>query len=61
MSPNVTCSISLESYRSSLQPQKVSKNQKSTAFTAACPKPVNSTCGIHRLLEVKIINLGYSN
>jgi hypothetical protein len=53
MSPNVTCSVSLESYHQYLQPQKVSKIQKFSAFIAACPKSLNSIYGTHRPLGVK--------
>jgi hypothetical protein len=42
----------LESYHLYLQPQKVSKNPKKFAFTAACPKSLNSIYGTLRPLRV---------
>jgi hypothetical protein len=53
MNPNMTCSVSLESYHPYLQPQKVLKNPIFFAFTAACPKPLNSIYGTHMPLGVK--------
>jgi hypothetical protein len=46
-------SVSLESYHSYLQPQKVLKIQKFIAFTAVCPKSLNSIYGTHSPLGVK--------
>jgi hypothetical protein len=54
MSPNVICSVSLESYHPHLQPQKVSKNPKKLAFTTPCPKSLNSIYGTHRSLRVNL-------
>jgi hypothetical protein len=53
MSPNVMCSVALESYHPYLQPQKVSKIQKFVAFRATYPKSLNSIYGTHRPLGVK--------
>jgi hypothetical protein len=52
MSPNVMCSISLESYHPYLQSQKVSKYPKLITFTVACPKSLNSIYGTHMPLGV---------
>jgi hypothetical protein len=38
MSPNIMCSISLESYHPYLQPQKVSKNPKIYCIYKSLPK-----------------------
>jgi hypothetical protein len=53
MSPNVMCSISLESYHSYLHPQKVSKNPKFIACIVAYPKPLIFVYGTHMPLGVK--------
>jgi hypothetical protein len=53
MNPIVMCSVSLESYHPYLQPQKVFKNPKFIAFTATCPKSLNSIYGTHKPLGVK--------
>jgi hypothetical protein len=45
MSPDVMCSVSLESYHPYLQPQKVSKIKIKIAFTSACPKSLYSIYG----------------
>jgi hypothetical protein len=57
MSPNVMCSISLESYHPYLQPPKIPKIQKFIAFTTACPKSLNSIYGIHRPLGVNQLKI----
>jgi hypothetical protein len=54
MSPNVTCSISLESYHPYLQPQKLSKNPKIYCIHSSLPKDAKSHFGSLGPLGVNI-------
>jgi hypothetical protein len=54
MSPNVTCTVTLESYNPYLHPQKVSKNPKIYCIHSSLPKNTKSRFGSLGPLGVNI-------